>query len=117
MIGLAFDENFNNDVLRGLIRRDPTLDLVRIQDVGLRTLDDEVVLAWAAENDRVLVTHDVSTITTLAYARVAQGLKMPGVLEAPRSLSIATAIEDLRLIAACSEPGEWEGQVRYLPLR
>jgi hypothetical protein len=63
MIGLAFDENFNNDVLRGLIRRDPTLDLVRIQDVGLRTLDDEVVLAWAAENDRVLVTHDVSTIT------------------------------------------------------
>jgi len=30
---------------------------------------------------------------------------------------IATAIEDLLLIAECSLPGEWEGQVRYLPLR
>jgi hypothetical protein len=29
MIGLAFDENFNNDVLRGLLRRRPELDVLR----------------------------------------------------------------------------------------
>ena len=44
MIGLAFDENFNNDVIRGLVRRNPRLDLVRVQDVGLRTLDDPTCL-------------------------------------------------------------------------
>ena len=42
---------------------------------------------------------------------------MPGVFEVPRSAAIAVVIEDLWLIAECSRPGEWEGQVRYLPLR
>ena len=117
MIGLAFDENFNNDVLRGLLRRNLRLNGVRIQDAGLRTLDDETVLEWAAQQGRVLITHDVSTMTTHAYARVAAGRKMPGVFEVPRSAAIAVVIEDLWLIAECSRPGEWQGQVRYLPLR
>ena len=117
MIGLAFDENFNNDVQRRLLRRNPRLDAVRIQDAGLRTLDDETVLEWAAQQGRVLITHDVSTVTAHAYARVAAGRKMPGVFEVPRSVVIAVAIEDRWLIAEHSRPGEWEGQVRYLPLR
>jgi len=117
MIGLAFDENFNNDILRGLLRRNPGLDLVRIQDAGLSGKDDPAVLQWAARQDRVLISHDVSTITAHAYARVAAGRKMPGVFEVPPSVPIAIAIQDLLLIAVCSLPGEWEGQVRYLPLR
>ncbi len=32
---VAADENFNNDIVRGLLRREPKLDIVRIQDVGL----------------------------------------------------------------------------------
>lgn len=117
MIGLAFDENFNNDILRGLLRRNFRLDLVRIQDAALSGQDDEAVLEWAAQQGRVLISHDVSTITAHAYARVAAGRKMPGVFEVPRAVAIAVAIEDLLLIAECSRPGEWEGQVRYLPLR
>jgi len=34
MLLLVADENFNNDILRGLLRRNPLLDIVRIQDVG-----------------------------------------------------------------------------------
>ncbi len=41
---------------------------------------------------------------------------MPGVFEVGRSVSIRTAIEDILLIAETSLEGEWEGQVRYLPL-
>jgi hypothetical protein len=41
---------------------------------------------------------------------------MPGVFEASAGLSIGRVIEDLLLIAECSREGEWEGQVRYLPL-
>jgi hypothetical protein len=117
MIGLALDENFNNDILRGLLRRNPRLDLVRVQDAGLSGRDDEVVLEWAAQQGRVLISEDVSTITAHAYARVAAGRRMPGVFEVPCTLSISAAIQDLLLIAECSLPGEWEGQVRYLPLR
>ena len=49
MLCLAADENFNNDILRGLLRRNPSLDIVRIQDVGLSSADDPTVLAWAFE--------------------------------------------------------------------
>jgi hypothetical protein len=117
MIGLALDENFNNDILRGLLRRNSQLDLVRVQDVGLSGEDDPTVLEWAAQQERVLISHDVSTITAHAYARVEAGLNMPGVFEVPRTVSVSIAIEDLLLIAECSLPGEWQGQVRYLPLR
>jgi len=41
---------------------------------------------------------------------------MPGVFEVSRSVSIATVIEDILLLCECSSEGEWEGQVRYLPL-
>lgn len=117
MIAIAIDENFNNDVLRGLLRRRPTLDVVRVQDAALAACDDPAVLAWAAQEGRLLVSHDVSTLTSHAYARVQTGQAMPGLIEVGPSVPIAVAIEDLLLIAECSRPGEWEGQVRYLPLR
>ena len=116
MLRLAADENLNNDILRGLIRRRSALDIVRIQDVGLAGASDPMILEWAAAQGRVLVTHDVSTLTKHAYDRVEAGKRMPGVFEVSTSTSIARAIEDLLLIAECSLEGEWEGQVRYLPL-
>ena len=63
MIKLAADENFNNDIVRGLLRRQPTLDIVRFQDTELDGADDLTLLEWAAQEGRVLLTHDVSTIT------------------------------------------------------
>lgn len=116
MLRLAADENFNNDIVRGLIRRNPTVDIVRVQDAGLSGTDDATVLAWAASGSRVLVTHDVSTLTKRAYQRVEAGAPMPGVFEVGTSLAIGHAIDDLFLIVECSLEGEWEGQVRYLPL-
>jgi hypothetical protein len=117
MIPLAFDENFNNDVLRGLLRRHPQVDLIRVQDAGLSGRPDPFVLAWAAEQRRILVSHDVSTLTAYAYERVRDGLSMPGLVEVGPTVSSAVAIEDLALITLCSRAGEWEGQVIYLPLR
>jgi hypothetical protein len=52
LLRLAADENLNNDILRGLRRRDPQTDVVRVQDVGLSGADDEAVLEWAAQEER-----------------------------------------------------------------
>jgi len=117
MLLLAADENFNNDIVRGLLRRKPDLNIVRVQDVGLSGADDPTVLEWAAREGRVLLTHDVSTITHYAYERVRAGKPMPGVFEVSRDTPIGVAIEDILLLAEYSLEGEWEGQVRYLPLR
>jgi hypothetical protein len=92
------DENFNNDILRALFRRKPEIDVVRAQDAGLTGIDDEALLAWAAEHHRVLLTHDVSTITAHAYRRVMKGEPMPGVFEVSCDLWLRTAVDDILLV-------------------
>lgn len=88
MLALAADENFNNDIVRGLFRRKPDLNIVRLQDVGLSGADDPAVLEWAAQEGRVLLTHDASTITHYAYERARAGKLMPGVFEVSRDVPV-----------------------------
>lgn len=116
MLRLAADENFNNRIVRGLLHRKPDLDIVRIQDIGLSGTDDQTVLEWAAQEERVLLTHDVRTITRYAYERVDADQLMPGVFEVSPDMSIGRAVEDILLLVEYSLDGEWEGQIRYLPL-
>jgi hypothetical protein len=116
MVRLAADENFNRDIVRGLYRRKPDLDLVRVQDVGLSGAADATVLAWASAEGRIVVTHDVSTMTRFANERIAAGLLMPGLIEVHRFVPIGRAIEDLLLIIECSAERELEGRILYLPL-
>ena len=73
-IRFLVDEDFDNDILRGVLRRKPDLDIVR------------------------------------------NGLPMPGVFAVSQSIPIAQAIADILLLAEYSIAGEWENQVRYLPL-
>jgi hypothetical protein len=117
VLRLAADENFSGDVLRGLRRRVPDLDLVRVQDAGLSGADDAAVLAWAARDGRVLLTHDVRTLTAYANARVRSGQPMPGVVAVGRAVAVGHAIEDLILLAEASLEGELEDRIVYLPLR
>lgn len=115
MLKLLADENFDNTVVRGLLRRRPSIDIVRVQDIGLSGKDDPTILAWAAEEGRVLLTHDVATITHFAYGRMVQGLPVPGVIEVGTDARIGQVIEDILLLVDCSLEGELEGQIQYLP--
>lgn len=106
MLKLAADEDFNNRIIRGSLRREPELDLVRVQDAGLRSRDDASVLEWAANEGRVLLTHDVTTMRAHAYSRISAGLPMPGVFEVSQELSIGVGIEEILILAQCSLEGE-----------
>ena len=50
MLLFLADENLKGALTRGLLRRQPNLDLVRVQDAGLLGAADPEVLAWAAES-------------------------------------------------------------------
>ena len=116
MLLLVADENFNNDIVRGLLRRKPDLDIVRVQDVGLRGDEDPVILEWAANEGRVVLTQDAATMTYFAYERVRAGKLMPGVIEVADDLPIKQVINDILLLSEYSDRGEWEGQIIHLPL-
>ncbi|MBI3247070.1 MAG: DUF5615 family PIN-like protein [Deltaproteobacteria bacterium] len=117
MLRFVADEDFTRVIVRGVLRARPGIDLVRVQDVGLRTQDDAAVLDWAAKAGRVLLTHDAQTMPAHAYERVQNTLPMPGVFVIPQDEAIGRIIEDLILLAECSDEEEWEGQVKYLPLK
>jgi Domain of unknown function (DUF5615) len=110
------DENFDNRILAGLRRRRPELDILRVQDVGLIGAEDPVILAWAAEDERILLTHDVATVPPFAYERVLAGVAMPGVIEVPFQMPIGEAIEELLLFIDEGQPGDVVNQIIYLPL-
>jgi hypothetical protein len=117
MLLFLTDEDFNRRILRGLRRRLPLLDIVRVQEVGLTTQPDTAVLEWAAGENRIVLTHDVTTMSKYAFDRVNEGLPMPGLIEVSQNIPIGEAIEELVLLAECSLENEWHNQVLFLPLR
>jgi hypothetical protein len=110
------DENFNRYILEGLLRRRPVLDIVRVQDVNLRNTDDRIILEWASHVDRVLLTHDVSTITMYAEERIALGLTIAGIVVVTDDAPLGRVIEDI-LFLADYNVGEWENTIWFVPLR
>ncbi|MFN8516136.1 MAG: DUF5615 family PIN-like protein [Chloroflexia bacterium] len=118
MLRFAADENFDNAVLRGLRLRQPAVEIVRVQDVSvLAGSDDPRPLAWAAAEERILLTHDAATMPDFAYARAATGQAMSGIFVVSAGTATGPIIEELLLIIECSEREEWRDQVCYLPLR
>jgi predicted nuclease of predicted toxin-antitoxin system len=115
MLRLLMDENFDGRISAGMLQLEPTLPLVRVQDVGLSGTDDETVLAWAATEDRLLVTHDRKTIPGFAVARTLGRQRMPGVVVVSASCPLRVAIDGLLLLVQASFPGEWEGQILSIP--
>jgi hypothetical protein len=115
VLALLADEDFDRRIVRGVRRGSREVDLVRVQEVGLSGAGDPAVLEWAAQTGRVLLTHDVTTMASHAYARVEAGLPMPGVCEIRQSAPLGRVIEDLLILIDCSREGEWEGQVLFLP--
>ncbi len=116
MIRFAADENFNGKIVRGLVRQVPEIDLVRVQDVGLAGVDDAAVLQWAAGEARVLLSHDVSTMTRWAIERVEAGHRMPGLVQVSWRLPVGQAVAELALLARAGIPEDFADQIYFLPL-
>ena len=110
------DECFDNDIIRGLLRRSPDFDLVRAQDISeVAGRNDETLLAWAGKNNRVVLTHDLATMVP---ALQLQGQPaFTAIVVVPDSLPIGQIIEDVLLLDQCSSESDWTASVIYLPLR
>jgi predicted nuclease of predicted toxin-antitoxin system len=114
-VRLLLDENFHGDVLRGLLRAYPALDYIRVQDVPqIYGKSDDDVLAWAAQEDRILLSHDYRTIPKAAYSRIMSSQPMPGVIMCPDTTPVGETIEYLVTLIGASDPVEYVNRVLYL---
>ena len=110
------DENFNNDILRGVWRRIPDAQFIRVQDTEIAGAEDPQVLEYAAAHGYLVLSHDVNTLRAFFYERVVAGLPAPGVFLVRKQLLIGRLVDDLELIILASEPSDWHGKITYLPL-
>ena len=118
MLSLASDADVHGEIIRGLRRRHPEIDLVRAQDALPEGTPDVDVLAWAAAENRILITNDRNTMLGCAYRRVSAGEPVPGVIATTNGQSIGSAIDDILLIADYMPEEEIRQQVVvYLPFR
>ena len=109
------DANLNQIILWAVRRREPAVDFQTPMEAGLTGLNDPAVLAVAAREGRVLVTHDRKTMPRHFFEFISTETSA-GVLIIPQSLSVAAAVDDLLLIWYATEAQEWINQIRSLPL-
>jgi hypothetical protein len=109
------DENFNNDILRGILRRIPDATFIRVQDTQIAGVDDLRVLEYAAEQGYIILTHDVNTMRGYFYDRLKAELPVPGLFLVHKQTPIGEVIDALELIILASDESEWIGQVTYVP--
>jgi hypothetical protein len=112
MLRLASDADVHGAIIRGLHRRLPELNLVRVQDSLSEGTPDPEILAWAASEDRILITNDRNTMVAFSCKRVAAGEPMPGLIVTTTEQSIGSAIDDIQLLAECMPEEEVRDHTR-----
>lgn len=110
------DANFNALILKGLLRRQPSIDIQSAEAAELSGVPDPEVLALTAQSGRILISHDYHTMPTHFADFLASGQHSPGVMLLHQTLSVAQAIGALLLVWDASEPEEWRDTLTYLPL-
>lgn len=110
------DQDLNEHILRGVLRREPAIEFVELRDVGLEKRSDTEVLAYAAAESQIVVSHDVNTMSAAARVRLDAGQPMSGLLLVHQLTPLAPVIDSLVLIWVASEAEEWLNQVWFLPL-
>ena len=115
IIRFQADADLNEDIVLGLTRLESQIDFQTAGEAGLRGLSDPEVLSEAAQDNRILVSHDRRTMP-LHFAVFIQNSTSPGVFIISQNVSVRTAIDELLLIWSCSEREEWTNLLVDIPL-
>lgn len=109
------DADLNQIIVSATIRRVLDIDFRTASAAGLAGLSDPGVLALAARDGRILVTHDQSTMPQHFAAFIAEQ-ESPGALIVPRHYALSQIVDDLILIWSATEAEEWINRIMYLPV-
>jgi hypothetical protein len=108
------DNDLRRAIVRGVVRREPRIDFRSAQAARLDAVPDPVVLALAADQGRILISHDFETMPS-HFREFTQRRRSPGVLLVRQDLPVGEAIETLLLIWEVSEPDEWVNRLCLAP--
>lgn len=109
------DYDLKRAIIIGVKRRQPEIEFQNAEDGNLRGVDDQNVLAFAAREGRILVSHDHSTMP-IHFANFISNQDSPGLILIEQRLPVKDAIEEILLIWEASEAEEWTNRLEFIPL-
>ncbi len=109
------DADLNQIIVSAVLRRAPAIDFRTATTGGLAGLKDHEVLALAARDGRILVTHDQSTMPR-HFGEFVRSQRSPGLIVAPQYLPVGEVADDLILIWPATQAGEWTDRIPFLPI-
>ena len=107
------DADFNQRIVSAVRRHEPAIDFQGSNVRNLRGLSDLEVLAFAAAEGRVLVTHDLATMPD-HFAIFVAAQPSPGLLVIRQKVSIRRGLEEIIHAWRDTEANDWINQLRVL---
>ena len=109
------DADLKYAIVRAVRQREPGIDFAAATESGLEGVSDPEVLERAAEEGRILVSHDRRTMLSHFRARLEAGKSSPGLFVVSQGAALAPVASAIVLAWSASEPSEWQNQVHHLP--
>ena len=114
-VALYMDVHVPAPITRALLTRG--VDVLTAQADGTTRLDDADLLDRAGELGRVMFSRDEDFLAE-ATSRQRSGESFAGLIYAHQlRVTIGRCVQDLELIAKCSEPEDFVNRIEHLPLR
>jgi hypothetical protein len=111
------DADLDRRIVRATRRREQAISFQLAAEarsgVGLVDLPDDQVLAVAASEGRILVSHDRRSMPQ-HFAHFMSAATSPGVIIVPQTMPLGVAVEWLVTIWSASEAEEWVNQILLL---
>jgi len=115
MVRFLADASLNEGIVSGCLRREPAMDFLSANEAGLEGVADPDVLAFAARDNRILVTSDLKTMPRHFGDFLEARGYCPGVFLVKQGTPLADVIESLILIWAASDADEWKNRIVNVP--
>jgi hypothetical protein len=85
-------------LIEGLKAREPAIDVLDVKSDGLRGTADTALLELAAQEGRIMITHDRGTMLRYFTDRLDGGQPCSGVFVVPQHVALGEIIESLLLV-------------------
>jgi hypothetical protein len=109
------DADLKHAIVQAGRQREPGIDFASAAESNLEGVGDAELLERAAQEGRILVSHDRRTMLTYFRARLEAGKSSPGLFVVSQGAPLRPVVSVIVLIWAASELSEWRDQVHHLP--
>ncbi|MCY7375092.1 MAG: DUF5615 family PIN-like protein [Pyrinomonadaceae bacterium] len=108
------DADLSENIVWAVRRAEPLIDFQKANEANLHGLGDDIVLALAASENRILISHDRRTMP-FHFGEFIQQQNSPGVFIVRKRFEMPKVVEAIVLVWSASEAEEWINNISVLP--